>query len=152
MKKAQQGDRVRIHFTGTLEDGTVFDSTEQECDCEDCGCDEGPFEMVIGEGELLPELEEALVGLAPGEEKTVQIAADDAYGPYDDELVLVVGRGDFPADITPEVGQTLEVTDEEGDAYPVTVVEVEGEEVTLDANHPLAGEDLTFAIRLLEIL
>jgi peptidylprolyl isomerase len=152
MKTAQQGDRVRIHFTGTLEDGTVFDSTEQECDSEDCGCEEGPFELVLGEGEFLPELEEALVGLAPGEEKTVKIAADEAYGPYDEELLLVVGRGEFPPDFTPEVGQTLEITDEEGESYPVTVVEVADEEVTLDANHPLAGEDLTFDLRLLEIL
>lgn len=156
MAQAKKGDRVQIHFTGTLKDGTVFDTTLAEesdaCGCDDCGCDNGPMEMVIGEEDFFPVIEEALIGMAPGEKKTVVVAAADAFGEYDEENVYSVNRSELPADLAPEVGLELEVTDEDGESEVVTVIEVTDEDVTLDANHPLAGEDLTFEFELVAIL
>jgi peptidylprolyl isomerase len=157
MAQVKKGDRVRIHFTGTLEDGTVFDSTltedEGECGCDDCGCEEaGPMELTLGEEEFFLQIEEALIGMSPGEKKSVLIPAEEAFGEYDEEKVFSVERSQFPADITPEFGQELEFADEDDETYPVTVVEVDDATVTLDANHPLAGENLTYEFELLEIL
>ncbi len=154
MAQVKKGDRVRINFTGTLEDGTVFDSTlnEGDCGCDDCGCDEGPMELTLGEEEFFQQIEEALIGMAPGEKKTVVIPAEEAFGEYDEEKVFAVERSQFPEDITPEFGQELEFAGEDGESYPVTVVEVDDATVTLDANHPLAGEALAYEFELLEIL
>jgi peptidylprolyl isomerase len=156
MAQAKKGDRVQIHFTGTLKDGTVFDTTLAEagdaCGCDDCDCENGPMEMVIGEEDFFPVIEEALVGMAPGEKKTVVVAAADAFGEYDEENVYSVNRSELPADLAPEVGLELEVTDEDGESEVVTIIEVTDEDVTLDANHPLAGEDLTFEFELVAIL
>ena len=167
MQTAQQGDTVRFHYIGKLDDGTIFDTTDDDCgtDCgcgdsacddEGCGCGDegeagGPLEIVLGSDEIIPALEQALIGMAPGESKTVRIPAEDAYGVRDDELMMVVDRKEFPADINPEVGQTLEVTDEDGEPFPVLVAHVADNEVVLDANHPLAGENLTFEVTLVEI-
>ncbi len=156
MATAQKGSRVRIDFTGTLEDGTVFDTTIKDasgdCGCDDCGCDEGPMELVIGEDSFFTLIEEALVGMAPGEKKTVHIPAEEAFGDYDDEKIFTITRDQIPDDLYPEVGQELELTDEDDEAVMVTVIEVDDEGVTLDANHPLAGEDLSYEIELLEIV
>ena len=167
MAQAKQGDRVVINFVGTLEDGTVFDSTldiEEEscssdgcdsdgCDSDDCCCGEnGPMELVIGEEDFFIQVEEALVGMAPGEKKTVRIPAEDAFGEYDAEKVFQVSRSEIPDDIYPEVGQELELTDEDDQLFEVTVVDVNDEDITLDANHPLAGQDLTYEVELVEIL
>lgn len=163
MQTAQQGDTVRFHYVGRLEDGTVFDATQENlggdcsCDDEECGCgcggdaELGPLETVIGSEEIIPTLEQALVGMAPGESKTVHIAAAEAYGPRDEELMLAVDRKEFPADIHPEVGQELEITDEDGEPFLVVVARVAEDEVILDANHPLADQDLTFDVTLVEI-
>ncbi|HEX9873028.1 MAG TPA: peptidylprolyl isomerase [Deferrimonas sp.] len=157
MAQVKKGDRVRIHFTGTLEDGTVFDSTlnddEGDCGCDDCGCEEaGPMELTLGEEEFFLQIEEALIGMSPGEKKSVIIPAEEAFGEYDEEKVFAVERSQFPSDITPEFGQELEFSDDDDETYPVTVVEVDDATVTLDANHPLAGENLTYEFELLEIL
>lgn len=156
MAKAQKGSRVRIDFTGTLEDGTVFDTTLKEgsgdCGCDDCGCGEGPMELVIGEDSFFTLIEEALVGMAVGEKKTVQIPAEEAFGEYDEEKVFSIPRDQIPADLNPEVGQELELTDEDDEAVMVTVLEVDEDGMTLDANHPLAGENLSYEVELLEIL
>ena len=168
MAKAEQGSRVRINFTGTLEDGTVFDSTlegeecgdtchDEDChedDCHDpgCGCAPGPIALTIGAGELFPQLEEALIGMAPGERKTITIAAEDAFGEYDEERVFTVPRTELPDDLDPEVGEELVLADENDEEIGVTVVEADAESVTFDANHPLAGEDLTYEVELLEIV
>lgn len=151
MPQAKEGDRVKLHFTGKLEDGTIFDSTE-DCDCDDCGCEEGPVEFVIGEGDMAQGLEEAVIGMSPGESKTVKVPAALAFGKRDEELIVVVGKEELPEDLAPEVGETLEVTDEEGESFPVTVTEISDMTVTLDANHPLAGLDLTFDLQLVEIM
>lgn len=166
IRQVKTGDRVIIHFNGTLEDGTLFDTTydndvctDNECAddaCADdgCGCggESGPMELEVGAGEFFPEIEAALVGMAPGEKKTLTILAADAFGEYDADLVSVVPRDQFPADVTPMVGDDLELANDDGEGMVVTVIEVDDAEVTLDANHPLAGEDLTFELELVEIL
>ncbi|HEY7745109.1 MAG TPA: peptidylprolyl isomerase [Desulfuromonadales bacterium] len=159
MAKVKQGDRVRINFTGRLEDGTIFDTTVEEAGCtsddcvsDDCGCETGPMELTIGSESFFPQIEAALVGMAPGEKKTIVIPAEDAFGDYDEENVIILGRDQFPDDLVPEVDMDLELNGEDGESIVGTVVEVTDENVTLDANHPLAGEDLHFDLELVEIL
>ena len=169
MAQVKQGDKVRIDYTGRLEDGTVFDSTIEEelghdqCDSDDCGdeCDDegcgcghesGPMELTVGEGELFSQVDEALIGMSPGDKKTVTIPAVDAFGEYDKDKVFTVPRGDLPEDLQPEVGDELVLTNEDDEDLGVQVVEVTKDGVTFDSNHPLAGEDLTFEVTLLEIL
>jgi peptidylprolyl isomerase len=170
MAQAKTGDKVKVHYTGTLEDGSVFDTSEgcteqpdeHSCGCsskkgidEGCGCDShdsDPMEFVIGAGTLIPKFEAAVVGLEPGQSITVTISADDAYGQRAEEMVAVIARSEIPAEINPEPGHQMEVILEDGSPMPVLVTEVTETSITLDANHPLAGRDLTFAIRLVEIL
>jgi peptidylprolyl isomerase len=165
MAQAEQGNKVRIDYTGTLEDGTVFDSTlEDDCnpdecesdDCsdDDCGCghESGPMELTIGEHDLFPQVDEALIGMTPGEKKSVIIPAADAFGEYDNDKVFTVPRSDMPEDLKPEVGDELVLTNEDDEELGVIVVAATDADITFDSNHPLAGEDLTFEITLLEIL
>ncbi len=171
MAQAKNGDKVKINYIGSLEDGTVFDSTLEDSECEtegcesddcgtddcdcgdDCGCGEtGPMEMTIGAGEFFPQIEEALIGMVAGEKKSVVIPAKDAFGEYDTEKVFNVPRSDMPEDLKPEVGDELTLSNDDDEEIDVTVVEVNDDSVTFDTNHPLAGEDLTFEIELLEIL
>jgi peptidylprolyl isomerase len=158
MAQAKNGDKVRVHYTGTLEDGSVFDSSEagaDECGDDSCGCGGqagGPLEFVIGEGNLIPKFEAAVIGLEPGQKVQVRIASEEAYGPRAEEMVAVIERSEIPADINPEPGQHMEVILQDGTAMPVMVTEVTDTTVTIDANHPLAGRDLTFDITLVEIL
>jgi peptidylprolyl isomerase len=140
MQQAKPGDTVRVHYTGTLGDGTVFDSSR----------DGEPLEFVLGKGQVITGVNDAVTGMQVGEEKTVTVAAEDAYGPHRNELTVTVGRDQFPDDIQPAVGQQLQMT-RAGEAFRVTVQEVAADAVVLDANHPLAGEDLTFALELVEI-
>lgn len=157
MAQAKKGDKVTINFTGKLEDGSIIDTTYpdaegHECSSDECGHDHGPFELTIGEGDFFIPIEEALVGMQPGEKKTMSIAPDDAFGDYAPENVFSVPRSDFPEDIEPAVGMGLEVAGEDNEEYMVTVVAVNDETVSLDTNHPLAGEDLTYEFELVEIL
>ncbi|HEX8960181.1 MAG TPA: peptidylprolyl isomerase [Geobacteraceae bacterium] len=165
MALAKNGDRVKIDYTGTLSDGTVFDSTVEESECNDtcstdehdsgdcgCGCAAGPMELTVGAVELFPQIDEALVDMAPGEKKTVVIKAEDAFGEYDEEKVFTVPRSDLPEGLAPEVGEELVLANEEDEELGVLVVGVSDQEITFDANHPLAGEDLTYQVELLEIL
>jgi peptidylprolyl isomerase len=149
MNRAKSGDKVLVHYTGRLEDGSVFDSSE----CSDCDCESGPLEFVIGEGQVIPGFEEGVVGMAPGEAKTVHIPVDRAYGERIEAMVAEIERKDLPADIVPEVGQHLQVTQDEGGmTFDVVITEITDEKVTLDANHPLAGRDLIFDLRLEKIV
>jgi FKBP-type peptidyl-prolyl cis-trans isomerase 2 len=142
MAEAKNGDTVRVHYTGKLDNGTVF-GTSVERD---------PLEFTIGEEQIIPALEQAVVGMQPGESKTTKITADKAYGQHREEMVVVIGRDDLPANLEPEVGQHLQVVQADGKTVPVSVTDVSESSVTLDANHPLAGEDLTFDIELMEIV
>jgi FKBP-type peptidyl-prolyl cis-trans isomerase 2 len=141
MTTAKEGDTVKIHYIGTLANGDVFDSSE--------GRD--PLEFAVGSGQIIPGLDVAIPGMTEGEEKTVNIPADKAYGPVQDQARQSIPRSDIPADIPLEVGVQLQMQSPEGQVIPVTVVEMSEAEVTLDANHPLAGKDLTFAIKMVEI-
>jgi peptidylprolyl isomerase len=154
MAQARKGDTVKINYTGTLEDGTVFDSTHEheECSSEECGCGGGPREITLGAGEFLNPLEDALVGMSVGETKKVIIPAEDAFGEYDLEKVFSIPRSDLPEDLKPEVDDEIVLVNQDDEELAVVVVEVNDEEITFDANHPLAGEDVTFEMELVEIL
>ena len=142
MAEAKNGDTVKVHYTGKLDDGTVFDTS----------IDREPMQFTIGEGQLIPDFEQAAVGMNPGESKTIQIPAENAYGPHHQEMIMVVERSQFPEDLKPEVGQQLQVRQADSQDFVVTVMAVSDSKVTLDGNHPLAGKDLTFDIQLAEIV
>ncbi|MEX5729860.1 FKBP-type peptidyl-prolyl cis-trans isomerase 2 [Rhodovulum iodosum] len=142
MAEVKQGDTVRIHYTGTLADGSTFDSSE--------GRD--PLEFTVGSGQIIPGLDKALPGMNEGEKKTVEIACAEAYGEPNPEATQAVPREQVPENIPLEIGTRLQLQTPQGQVMPVTVAEVTEEQVVLDANHPLAGEDLTFAIELVAIV
>ncbi|MFQ6002736.1 MAG: peptidylprolyl isomerase [Candidatus Zixiibacteriota bacterium] len=142
MTKAKNGDTVKVHYTGKLEDGTVFDTSIER----------DPLQFTIGQGQIIPGFEQAVVGMEPGESKITKVPADKAYGPRRKEMVLVVDRNQFPVDLKPKVGQHLQSRQADGRTIRVTVTDVSESSVTLDANHPLAGKDLTFDIQLVEIV
>ena len=149
MAQAKQGDTVIVHYTGKLDDGTVFDSSE--CTDEGCDCPSGPFEFTIGQGQVIPGFEQGVIGMNPGDEKTINIPVDQAYGERIEDMVAVVDRKDIPAELSLELGNQLEVTQEDGSSFPVVITDITETSVTLDANHPLAGRDLTFELKLMEI-
>lgn len=142
MAEVKQGDRVRVHYTGTLEDESEFDSSS--------GGD--PLEFTVGDGEIIPGFEEAVMGMSPGDQLEKKIPAAEAYGERREDLILAVDRSELPDDLDPEIGQQLAMQTGEGQRFTVTVTEKDEQTVTMDANHPLAGEDLTFQIELVEIL
>lgn len=157
MIQAKETDKVTINFIGKLTDGAIIDSTYpdtegEHCEGDNCCSDHGPFELTIGEGDFYTPVEAALVGMQVGEKKTITINPDDAFGDYDPENVFAVQRSELPDEINPEVGMGLEVTGDDDDLYMVTIVKVTDEEVSLDSNHPLAGEELTYEFELVEIL
>jgi len=142
MPHPRPGDTVKVHYTGRIGDGRVFDTSKQR----------EPLEVTVGEGRVIPGFEHALTEMEPGQEKTVTIPAEQAYGPHRDELIVSVDRTEFPEHIEPAVGQQLQVRQDDGDVVVVRVADVSEKHVTLDANHPLAGEDLTFDLELVEVM
>lgn len=141
MTQAKVGDTIAIHYTGRLDDSSVFStSTHGE-----------PLRLTIGQGRIITALEEAIVGMKPGECKRLKLAASEAYGLRHEVLVKRVHRRKLAKELEPEVGQRLKGTRMDGHPFMVTVRAVSRQSVTLDANHPLAGEDLTFDIQLIEI-
>jgi FKBP-type peptidyl-prolyl cis-trans isomerase 2 len=141
MNKVKEGDNVSLHYTGTLDDGTVFDSSE--------GGD--PLNFTIGSGQVIPGFENGVVGMDLGETKEISVAPDQAYGDYHEELVKVVPRAAFPPEIKPAIGMAFELELPSGESMPVRIIDIEDEEVTLDANHLLAGEVLKFKVRVVSI-
>ena len=141
-KAVQEDSTVKVHYTGKLKDGSVFDSSTER----------GPMEVTLGQGKLIPGFENALIGMKAGEKKTVTIPVDQAYGPHREELVKEIDRGKLPPDQEPEVGQTLYSRGPEGRGIPLKILEVKEKTVILDANHPLAGQDLIFDLEVVEIL
>lgn len=142
MSQAKAGDKVRIHYTGKLDDGTQFDSSE--------GRD--PLEFELGAGNVIPGFDEAVDGMAVGEKQTVSIQPDKAYGPRHDQLVQQVPKSALPAEIEPAVGMQLQTQTPDGQPMPLIVTEVSDDEITVDGNHPLAGQALNFDIELVEIV
>ena len=142
MAQAENGDTVKVHYKGKFDDGTVFEST----------LNHNPVQFVIGQGERIPGFEEALIGMSPGDQKTTRVPADEAHGPHNKELLVQVSRNEFPADLKLEAGQWIKVRQPDGADLILTVIDVCESSVTLDANHPLAGKDLTFDIQLIQIL
>ncbi len=136
----KNGDTVRVHYTGTFTDGEIFDSSRER----------DPLEFVMGEESLISGFEQALLGHEKGDHFTVIIAPDDAYGDHLEELIMEVPRGELPPDITPEVGMMLQIATDEGD-MDVEIVEIMDDRLILDANHPLAGEELVFEIEVVDV-
>lgn len=141
MSQAKQGDSVKVHYVGTLEDGTLFDSSQ--------GRD--PLEFTLGTGNVIPGFETALIGMSAGENKTVTIPSDQAYGERHEHLTREVPRGAIPDDIELAEGMVLHAQGPEGQTSSFTVDSFDDETVNIDGNHPLAGKDLTFALELVEI-
>ena len=142
MSQVKSGDKIKVHYTGKLEDGEVFDSSRER----------EPLEFTVGAGNVIPGFDTGVIGMAAGDQKTVTIEAEQAYGMRRDELMLEVKKDVFPDNITPEVGQQLKMDQPDGQAVDVVVSEMKGEMVTLDANHPLAGKTLIFEIELVTIV
>ncbi|MDJ0985862.1 MAG: peptidylprolyl isomerase [Desulfobacterales bacterium] len=141
MKAAQVGDLVSVHYTGKLKNGEVFDSSKER----------DPLEFTLGNKELLAGFEDGVVGMKPGESISVTLEPDNAFGERREDLLLKIPIKDFPENITPSVGLQLRMSNASGNEMPVVVSEVGEESVTLDGNHPLSGQTVTFDIELLEI-
>ena len=142
MAQAKNNDSVKVHYTGKLEDGTVFDSSQ----------DRNPLQFQLGQGQIIPGFEQAVMGMSPGDSKTVNIPSNQAYGPRQEELIQEVPRQQLPTDMEFQVGQRLQLGQEKEQPMIVEVTEVSDASITLDANHPLAGKELIFDIELLEII
>lgn len=142
MPEVKEGDRVQVHYTGTLADDTEFDSSS--------GGD--PLEFTVGEGEVIPGFEKAVVGMSPGDEKETQIPVADAYGERNEELVLDVARSELPEDLDPDIGDQLRMRTGDGHEFTVRVAQKKPDGLVLDANHPLAGQELNFQIELVAIV
>ncbi|NIQ97589.1 MAG: peptidylprolyl isomerase [Desulfuromonadales bacterium] len=141
MIRADKGDTVTVHYTGRLKDGRVFDASPED----------RPLRFIIGKAEVIPGFEEAIAGMYQLEEKTVAIPPEKAYGPREEQYIEEVPLADLPDDLQLTVGGQLEITAQNGDKLLVMVAGLDEKTVTLDGNHPLAGEDLVFDIRLLEV-
>jgi peptidylprolyl isomerase len=143
MAQAKQGDTVRVHYHGTLEDGAVFSSTYEEKE---------PFEFTIGKESVLPSFEKAVIGMKEGDTRTISVPPDDAYGQHKKEFVFVMDRAQAPADLKLELGKRLQVRSNQGTSTVATITALTEDSVILDGNDPLAGKTLKFQIELIEIL
>lgn len=142
MEVAKKGNRVKVHYTGKLQDGTIFDSSiERE-----------PLEFVVGDGNMIKGFDKAVEGMQKGETVTANIPSSEAYGERRTDMMVEVPIDQVPENINPAVGQQLSIQQANGQAMPVVVTAVSDDKITLDANHPLAGKDLTFEINLVEIV
>ncbi|MBV9986238.1 MAG: peptidylprolyl isomerase [Chitinophagaceae bacterium] len=142
MQQVKKGDTIKVHYHGKLNDGSTFDSSEGR----------EPLEFEVGGGMVIPGFDSGVTGMTVGEKKTIVIPADEAYGQKQEEMIMEFPRDRFPPDMVPEVGMQLNMSNGSGQNFPVTIAEVGDEAVLLDANHPLAGQDLTFDLELVEIV
>jgi peptidylprolyl isomerase len=146
MAQAKQGDTVKIHYTGKLEDGKVFDTS----------VDRDPLQFTIGGHQVIEGFEKGVMGMSLNESKTITIPPDEAYGPHREEMVLNIPREQFPPDIEPKIGQQLQLSQANGQEHGRTMIaivtQISESNVKIDANHPLAGETLIFDIQLIEIV
>ena len=140
-QQAKKGDKVKVHYHGRLTDGTTFDSSQGR----------EPLEFEVGSGMVIKGFDDGVTGMSVGDKKTISIPAEDAYGSRQEEMVIDFPLSNFPPDITPEVGMTLQMHNENGQELPVMVTAVNADTVTLDANHPLAGQELIFDIEIVDL-
>jgi peptidylprolyl isomerase len=141
MAGVKEGDTITLHYTGSLDDGTVFDSSKGA----------RPLTFKVGDGQVIQGFDDGVRGMEVGESRQINIPADQAYGEYYEELVRVVSRAGFPADMVPAIGMGFEMELPSGQSTPVRIIDIEGDDVTLDANHLLAGETLHFDVSLVSI-
>jgi len=141
MQQAQNGDKVKVHYHGKLRSGETFDSSNGR----------EPLEFTVGSGQVIKGFDEGVKGMQIGEKKTVEIPVGDAYGEKEQERIIEFPVAQFPADLKPEVGMQLMMSDGSGQQIPVTITDVKEDKVSLDANHPLAGQDLIFDLELVSI-
>ncbi|QDH79634.1 peptidylprolyl isomerase [Echinicola soli] len=141
MSVATKGSTVKVHYTGKLKDGTVFDSSENR----------EPLQFTLGDGNMIKGFDTAVSGMEVGQDKSITIPCAEAYGDKRDDMMIDVPAEQVPADIKPEVGMDLSIQNQQGQPVPVKVIHVDEQKITLDANHPLAGEDLVFDIKLVEV-
>jgi FKBP-type peptidyl-prolyl cis-trans isomerase 2 len=142
MAAAKTGDTVRVHYRGSLADGSVFDSSEGG----------EPLEFTIGRGQVIKGFDQAVLGMKDGDIRSVNIQPDQAYGPHHDDLMVTVPRAELPPGIEPEIGQQFEVQQDDGEPLIVRVAAMTDTTLTLDGNHPLAGETLTFRIEFVKVV
>ncbi len=142
MVKAKQGDTVRVHFTIKYSDGTLFESTS----------DNSPLECKIGDKVLVSGFEKALIGMSPGEKKSIKLDPGQAYGPHRGEMVVELSRDQLPSGVTPESGKRIKLGNKKDGSNEALIIDVSESSVTIDTNHPLAGMDLVFEIELIEIV
>jgi peptidylprolyl isomerase len=141
VSEAKSGDKVKIHYSGTLDDGTQFDSSEGR----------EPLEFDIGSGQVIPGFETAVIGMVVGDNKSISIPPEEAYGPYHKEMVQDIPGSALPEDLTPAIGMQLQGTGADGQTMQFVITEVKDGAITVDGNHPLAGEALNFEIELVAI-
>jgi peptidylprolyl isomerase len=143
MTPAKHGDTVKVHYRGKLHDGSVFDTSY----------DREPLQFIIGGGQIIPAFEEAVVGMNPGDSKTTELPVEKGFGPHREDLVVVVAKSKLAElDLEPKVGELVSIPQSGGPPVDATVAEVTESEVIMDFNHPLAGKDLSFDIKLIEIV
>jgi FKBP-type peptidyl-prolyl cis-trans isomerase 2 len=141
MQQVQKGDTIKVHYHGTLVDGTTFDSSEGR----------EPLEFEVGGGMVIEGFDNGVLGMAVGDKKTVTIPAAQAYGEAQQDMILEFPKEQFPADMVPEIGLQLTLSNNQGQQFPVVITAIKEDSVVLDANHPLAGKDLIFALELVDI-
>ncbi len=141
MQQVKKGDKIKVHYHGRLKDGTSFDSSEGR----------EPLAFEVGSGMVISGFDKGVTGMTVGEKKTITIPVEEAYGLTNEEMFMEVPKSNFPPDLKPEIGLQLTMSDESGNQFPVTIAEVKDDVIILDANHPLAGEDLIFDLELMEI-
>lgn len=137
----ENGHKVSVHYTGTFEDGEVFDSSK----------DRGPLDFEVGAGQMIKGFDDAVVGMKVGESKEITLAPEEAYGPRNEEMMVEMDRGNFPEDMELVEGMQLQLTNQEGQPVPATIDHIGEEKVTMDVNHPMAGKTLVFAIEIVDI-
>ena len=141
MSQAKDGDTVKVHYTGKLENGTVFDTST----------DRQPLELTLGSAKIIPGFEKGITGMGVGDRKTITVLPEEAYGPSRKELIVDIKKTDLPEDITPAIEKQLQVQQKDGNPIEITITDMDEDTVTLDANHPLAGNTLLFEVELVEI-
>jgi peptidylprolyl isomerase len=141
MQQAQNGDTVKVHYQGKLRSGETFDSSDGR----------EPLQFTLGSGQVIPGFDNGIQGMQVGDKKTIEIPVDQAYGEKRQDMLIEFPKDQFPAEMTPKVGEQLMMSDGSGQQFPVIIAEVREESVVLDANHPLAGQDLIFDLELVHI-